>query len=143
MSIETTRPPFSIRCTTFWGWTILIFLVFSFFNYREPIPLSPSVLIIFCITSIALAVPGVLQVIKLRSNKESKITTFLSSLVGGLGLIVLLELKRRGIFVWNKSYVTVPIILFAFLTYAGCYVAESKHFVRIYFALDGFHYVRA
>lgn len=55
----------------------------------------------------------------------------------------MLELKRRGIFVWNELYFTVPITLFALLNFAGCYVAENKHFVRVYLALDGFHYVRA
>jgi hypothetical protein len=67
----------------------------------------------------------------------------LAGLAGALGTLVLLDLKRRGIFVWNELYLTAPITLFAVFTYAGCYFAENRHFVRIYRASDGFHYVHA
>lgn len=143
MNIGIARPPYSARCTTIFGWMLPLLVVSSLFNYRGPITLNPIVLSILCVIGIALAVPGVLQVIKLRSKKESKIVTLLSSLAAGFGTFVLLDLNRHGTYVWNELYFTAPLALFSLLTYVGCYVAESKHFVRVYIALDGFHYVRA
>jgi hypothetical protein len=143
MTIEATRPPFSIRSTSSSGWSILVFLVASFFNYREPIPLSLGTLIIFCAFGSVLAVLEVLPVLKLRHKKESKMKTILLSLAGALGIIVLLVLKNKGIFVWHELYLTGTCTLIALIIYVGCFLAEDRYFVRVYLALDGYHYVHA
>jgi NhaP-type Na+/H+ or K+/H+ antiporter len=143
MPILMKRPPFSIRSTTLFGWFIPILLVFSLFNYREPIPLNLGALVIFWIIGAAIAAPETFRVFKLHDKKESKLITLLSGLALGLGVIALLELKRRGIFIWNELYFTVPMTLFSVVTFAGCFLAENKHSVRVYLALDGYHYVHA
>lgn len=97
----------------------------------------------FCIFGSMLAVPEMLQVSKLRCKKDSKLLVLLLGLTVGVGIIVLLELKRRGIFIWNELYFTAPVVLFSLLTYAGCFVTENRNSVRVYMALDGYHYVRA
>ena len=143
MTIDPERPRFSVRCTTFFGWSLPIVLFFSFLNYREPVPLNAMTLGLFCIFGALLAVPEALMVLRLRRKKESKLVTFLLSVTAGIGVIVLLELKRRGIFIWNELYFTAPYTMFALIFYASCFRAEDKHFVRVYYALDGIHYVRA
>jgi uncharacterized membrane protein HdeD (DUF308 family) len=112
MPIETTRPAYSVRCTLFFGWSLPIFMIFSFFNYREDIPLSLSILLVFCILAIALSVPGIFQVYRLRDKKESKLLTALFTFVGVIGIILLLESK-------GAAYLFGMNCTFPFLT---CYL---------------------
>jgi len=98
---------------------------------------------VFCIFGSLLAVLEVLPIIKLQYKKESKVKTVLLSLAAVLGIIVLLRLNRSGVFVWNELYIQAPMALISLIIYVGCFLAESKHFVKVYLALDGYHYIRA
>lgn len=142
MVIENSKPTISIRCTTLFGWAIPIYILFSYFNYRENISLNIGILLLFSLAGVALAVPGVLQVIQLRKKVESKILNIILMLLVGVAIIALMELKRHGIFVWNELYFTAPVLLFSLVTYSGCFFAEDRNFVRVYLALDGYYYVR-
>jgi len=143
MNLESDTPRFAIRCTTYFGWMLPIFVLFSFLAFREHLLFQPLFLALFSLLGVALAIPGAIQVLKLRKKKESKLVTALGSLAGGVGVIALLELKTRGILVWNELYLTVPLLLFMLVTHAACFLAEDKNHLRIYLALDGYHYVRA
>jgi|SRR5688572_9729448 hypothetical protein len=143
MAIEAERSKFSLRCTTFFGWSLPIALFFSYFNYHEPVALNVPILGLFCFLGALLAIPEAMLVLRLRRKKESKLVTLLSSAIAVIGVITLLELKRREIFIWNELYITVPYIVFALIFYAVCFRTEDKHSVRVYYALDGVHYVRA
>lgn len=142
MTIDSERPSHSLRIKIFFGLSLPIALFFSFNNYREPIPFDSIILVLFCIFGALLAIPEALMILRLRRKKESKLVVILSCILGGIGIFILLELKKRGIFVWNELYFTVPYMVFAFITFSSCFIAESNHSVRIYYALDGLRYVR-
>ncbi len=142
MELEVQRPRLSFRCTTLFGWFIPIFIIFSFFAFREPIPVDLLLLAVFSFVSVSIAVPGFVQVVRLQRKKESKFVTIIFSLVSLIAVIGLLEMKERGIFVWNELYLTVPFLVFSLVTFAGCFYEEDRHTVRVYRALDGFRFVR-
>ncbi len=106
-------------------------------------PLSTFFLALFSLLGAAFAVPGAIQVLKLRKKRESKLKMALSSLIGVAVVLTLLELKARGIFVWNELYLMVPLLLFMLIMYSACFLAEDRNHIKIYMALDGVHYVRA
>lgn len=143
MNFESDTPRFAIRCTTYFGWMLPVFVLFSFLAFRERVMFQPVFLLLFSLLGIGLAIPGAIQVLKLRKKKESKFLMAVSSIAAGVGVIALLELKTRGIFVWNELYLTVPLLLFMLVTYAACFLAEDKNHMKVYLALDGYHYVRA
>jgi len=137
------RPPsFAIRCTTFFGCATPLFCIFALLDYLEPIPLNPAMLAAVSTVAVVLVMSSWVQVLRLRKKRRSAAASVFALVVGAAGVVALLELKRRGIFVWNELYVTVPVLLCSILVFAACYVAESRHSVRVYLALDGFHYVR-
>ena len=118
-------------------------MVFSFFAFRESVPVDSLLLAVFSFVSVSIAVPGFVQVVRLQRKKESKLATTILSLVSLIAVIGLLEMKERGIFVWNELYLTIPFLVFSLVTFAGCFYAEDRHNVRVYMALDGFRFVRA
>ena len=133
----------SVRVTTLYGWFIPILLLFSYFNYQEGISFNPYVCLLFCTLAISIALPESIRILMLRRKKESKLVTAIVSLVVLAAVITLLELKDRGIFVWNELYFTLPMLLFSLLFYFVSFVTEDRHNVRVYMALDGIHYVHA
>ncbi len=139
---EESKPRWSIRATTFYGWAIPLFLVFSYFNYSENIDFNPYVLALLCLVLVGVGMPEFLRIIRLENKRESKLVTIAISLVAIVVMISLLELKRRDILVWNELYISVPILIFSIATFLVCFVSEDRHIVQIYFALDGFHFIR-
>jgi len=142
MDVERRRPAFAIRSTTFFGCATPLFCIFALLDYLEPISLSPAMLTAVSTVVVVLVMSSWVQVLRLRKKRRSAAASVFALVVGAAGIVALLELKRRGIFVWNGLYVTVPVLLSSVLVFAACYMAESRHSVRVYLALDGFHYVR-
>src|SRR6266481_3533293 len=141
MNLEADRPRFAVRCTTFFGWLIPMYILFTLLAFREHLFLNPLFLLAFSLLGVGLAIPSAIQVLKLRHKKESKLLTALCSIAALVAVITLLELKKRGIFIWNELYLTVPFLLFLLIAYAACFLSEDKNHMRVYMALDGFHYV--
>jgi len=137
------KPRMSVRCTTIYGWFVLIFSIASYFNFYEGITFSAYLLTSLCVLVTLLLIPELIKVINNKTKIESKILTLIYSLSGILVLITLLELNDSGKFIWNEIYFTLPITLVSVLTYTACFIAEDKYLVRIYISLSGYHYVRA
>lgn len=102
MNIESTPPRLAVRGTTYFGWMLPLFLVFTYLAYREHLELNILYLTLFSLLAVWLALPVTLQVLRPRETKESKLGTALVALVAFIATITLLELKTRGIFVWNE-----------------------------------------
>jgi hypothetical protein len=81
MELEAQRPRFVLRCTTLFGWYIPIFALFSFFAFREPIPVDLSLLTVPALAGISIAIPGFIRVVRLRPKRESKLRTVIVSVV--------------------------------------------------------------
>jgi len=139
----TDKPKLSVRVTTLFGWFIPIFIIFSYFNYQEDIYFNLYICILFCTLGIVIALPECIRILKVNRKKESKLVTVVVSLLIIAAVITLLELKSRGIFVWNELYLTLPILLFSVLFYCVSFIAEDRNNIRVYMALDGMHYVHA
>jgi len=133
----------SIRITTLYGWFIPLLLIFSYFNYREGISFNPFICLFISLLIIGISIPESLRILRVKNKKESKLITAIISLLVLACVIALLELKNRGIFIWNELYFTIPLLLFSSLFYTVSFITEDRHNVRVYMALDGIHYVHA
>ena len=133
----------SIRITTLVGWFIPLLILSSYFDFREDVHFNPILCVVFSILTIGACIPECIRILKVKRKKESKFVTTIVSIMVGVAVITLLELKERGVFIWNELYLTIPLLLFSLLFYIVCFITEDKHDVRVYFALDGIHYAHA
>ncbi|MDH5735507.1 MAG: hypothetical protein OEY87_05225, partial [Gammaproteobacteria bacterium] len=71
-----------------------------------------------------------------------KIITVIVTLLSLVIFIALLELNDRGIFVWNEVYFTIMIAVYSAVSFVLNFIAEDRHDVKVYWALDGICYVK-
>lgn len=139
----TIKPKLSVRATSLFGLFIPIFLVFSYFHYRDGIHFNLYICILFCALATSIAFPECIRILKLTRKKESRLVNVVVSLLALAAIIILLELNDRGIFVWNELYFTLPMALISAQYYLVSFIAEDRNNIRVYIALDGLHYVHA
>ena len=77
----TDKPKFAIRITTLFGWFIPIYIIFSYFNYREGINFNLYICLLFCALAIGIALPDCIRILKITRKKESKLVTVVVSLL--------------------------------------------------------------
>jgi len=141
--MNTTKPKLSVRVTSVFGWYVPILLIFSYFNYREGIYFDFYICLLFCFLAIVIALPECARILKVNRKRESRLVTVVVSLIVLVAVITLLELKNRGIFIWNELYFTLPMLVFSVLFYSVTFIAEDRNNIRVYMALDGLHYEHA
>jgi len=137
------KPKGSIRVVKIFGWCVPVFLILSYFDYNKENSFSPYALILLCGLLVGISIPEFIRIIKVKNKMESKLFTVLVSLGVAVAIITLLALNELNIFVWNGLYISVPILLYSFVINTVCFIAEDRHNIHVYMALDGYHFVRA
>ena len=141
--IEDRKPKGAIRIFSFSLAFIVILMFFSALNYLENSNINPFILFALSLFALGIGYPDIKRMLELKIKKENKAFTIIASLTAGVSVVGLLFLKDLGLFIWNELYLTIPFFVYFTANFTISYAVEKKFKIKVYWATDGLHYVKA
>jgi hypothetical protein len=141
MPLPEKSPRMLIRCSTISAISFLLVALGAVAEFQTARVANVWILLAASAGACALVIPSIFEMWRLEEKRENKLKSALLLAGSACASYGLLKLNEMGLFVWNVSYLILPLLLVCALYFVGSLVAERRHARRIYVSLDGFHFV--
>jgi fluoride ion exporter CrcB/FEX len=140
-SKEKSRAGFAIRISVWFPVLGMLLLATSIYKQRWDSQFDVALLAMYCIGAFVLTAISWRKTWVLDDSQWPLWAAISAVVASPLCLIGLMMLNDRGIFIWSRLYVLVPLLICVFGIAIGAWLTEIMKRVRVYTGISGYVFV--